>query len=523
MSAKLAQHWYALPLLSGALLILSFHPFNFWPLAFVALVPLYFFVAGLSHPSLARVFWGGFLTGSLFAFSLSYFTLMQFHWLPEAYLFAWLVKCAVVPITFISGATVGTLSALVFHLLRSRSFLMNALLGAAVYTLTETLLRAVFGGYYLALLAYAAAPLPPLMALSPLLGAEGVSFVIALINGLVVGGIIAWRAGRKEFLPVAAGVLCTIVVLCVYGSWYLGRIPQEGTVRVSVIQSGVRSDIAFGKEHEGVFSFPALEGRVREAVLAGSELVVYPFSPVEGALYRDERPPQFNKQVLAARESTFAHWAAATQGTTTLMTWNTLYTDGVFMNQYEFWKEGRVVTHYTKRHLFPFMDFTPAWAQRIGLYSTAFDMVPGAAEQALVVSGVRVGNIMCSELHDASLAAADAQQAQVLLAVGSEAMFIDAVASNFALHAAQFRAAENGIPVIRGNILGPSALIDRAGRIVAVIPAGQEGLLTGAVAYGAPRTTPYSQFGMLPLLGMMCVILVGAWLSRSYSTEETSQ
>ena len=117
---------------------------------------------------------------------------------------------------------------------------------------------------------------------------------------------------------------------------------------------------------------------------------------------------------------------------------------------------------------------------------------------------------MCSELHDASLARTEGMRSSLLLAVGSEAMFADDVASNFALRAAQYRAVENGMSVIRGNLLGPSAIIKPDGRLEAWLPAGQGGVVRGEVTLYAPRTTPYGRWGDLPLISLICVILGAA-------------
>jgi apolipoprotein N-acyltransferase len=522
MYAKLQTHWYILPVLSGALLIASFHPFNIWPLAFVALVPLCYYVAAFPHPRLSRVFWAGFLTASIFSFSLSYFTLIQFHWLPEAYLFTTAVKLSVIPITLLSGALVGALYVIGYRFLRSSSIILNILLLASVYTAAELLLRASFGGYYFAFLAYAGAPVTPLLAVASIGGASSVSFLIALVNALIGEGLVEWRSRRAAYIRTAAGCVCVLFALVAGAEFLKAQSSPEGVLRVALIQVEARDAAAFGAQKEGRFYFPELEALIRKAVAGRPNLIVYPFSPVEGVLYREEQPPAFNRRVLVASEAAVGQWFAAQAGTATVMTWNTLYAEGEFRNVYEFWKEGSVVAEYRKRNLFPFMDYTPLWAQRLGFYSTPFDVASGAPDAPVEVEGVRMGNLLCSELHDASLGVRDAREGRVLLAVGSEAMFIDAVASNFALRAAQYRAAETGVPVVRGNLLGPSGVIDASGRILASLPAGKGGVLQGEVTYREPNPTVYSRFGEWPLRLLMCVILFGAWISRSRSTANIS-
>lgn len=495
--------WWALPALSGLLLVLTFHPFGLWPLGFVALAPLYWFAGGFAH-SRTRLVWGGFIAGGGFSFFLSYYTIAQFHWLPETYLFVWGVHALVVPIVLVGGGACA-LALVAYRTLRSRSVLLNAAVAAAVYALAELLLSLVFHGYYLGLLAYAATPLTPVLALAALGGAHFVSLALAFVSGLAAEALIA---GRMPLRTAAAAAL--VVAACIVPAYaYLHRpLYAERTLRVSLVQ-GARSDI-FGTEHAGTF-FWSQGSALAAAGAAHPDLLIYPFSPVEGALYRDAAPA-FNRQVLVASETAVgAFLKNAVPASTTVLTWNNLYANGRFHNAYELWRGGRVVSQYDKRHLFPFMDYSPAWAQRMGLYSTPFDVTPGAADNRLLLGDLPLGDLMCSELHDASLARQEARRAPIIIAVGSEAMFTDDVASDFSLRAAQLRAAENDVPVVRGNVLGPSGIIDRFGGLMAYAPAGEEAALSASVGLTAPRTTLYNRTGDWLVLGLICGILGSAW------------
>ncbi|MEK7109206.1 MAG: hypothetical protein AAB919_02110 [Patescibacteria group bacterium] len=515
MYAKLEQYGYVLPALSGVLLVLTFHPFDFWPLGFVALMPLFYFITAFPGRPAWRTFWGGFITGGLFAFALSYFTLIQFHWLPGAYLFAGAVRLLVVPITLLSGALVGLLSVVVYRAFYSRSIFLNALLAAAVYTAAELLLQRLFGGYYLATLAYAAVPLPPLLSLAALGGAPLLSFFVAWINGFLTEALIAWRTRPQALARAAAASAALFLVVFLPNYIYLHRpLAAQKTLSVAVLQAASRGTIAFGTQKNGVF-FWSMGQRLAQAAATAPDLLIYPFSPVEGALYRSQAPA-FNKEVLVASEQSVARFLAGTlPASTTLMTWNNLYADGSFYNEYELWRGGRVVSEYQKRELFAFMDYTPRWAQKFGLFSTPFDVTPGTPDNRLVLDGVPLGDLMCSELHHTSLARSEARRAPLIIAVGSEAMFEDDVASAFSLKAAQLRAAENDLPVVRGNILGPSGIIDRFGVLTAYAPAGTAGAIAGEVALTAPRQTLYNRLGDSIIWVVLCGILASAWYTRS--------
>ena len=108
------------------------------------------------------------------------------------------------------------------------------------------------------------------------------------------------------------------------------------------------------------------------------------------------------------------------------------------------------------------MDYTPDFAKRIGLYSTPFDASAGNRPK---ISFVILKSVICFvprwiNQHSQK----DSKWANILLAIGSEAIFTDSIASNFHIIISQFRAAENNRPLIRANRLGPSAIIDNKGK-----------------------------------------------------------
>lgn len=513
MSDKLLSVWWALPALSAGALVLAFHPFNLWPLAFVALIPLYYFAAQ-SHLPLRKIFLGGFVTGGVFALSLSYFTVIQFRWIPAAHLFTDLVHFGFIPIGLLGGLLCGGSCALIYRTLRTRSFLLNILTGAAAYTLAEVLLYALCGGYYFAMLGYAASPLPPFLAFAPVGGAFLVSFLVALINSALAEGLAAPRGEGRRYTGALA--VLAAVTLAVYAAsvWYLGR-PTETLhdFSVATIQTSSRDTVGFGSQTDKRFLFPALEQRLHAGASGSPDLLVYPFSPVEGAMYTGVKP-SFNKNILAADREAYIAWTKPLlPASTTLMTWTTLYENAKFYNAFEFIQNGHLVSEYRKRDIFPFIDYTPQWAQRLGFYTTQIDMTAGDGG-ALTIAGAPAGAMLCSEIHQQELARGDSKAAYVLISAGSEAIFVDGVASEYSLKAAQFRAAENDIPALRANVLGPSAIIARDGSIVSRLNRGESGVLRGTLHLQKPHPTLYNRFGNGLITLLVLVILCGSFAAR---------
>ncbi|MDE1925394.1 MAG: hypothetical protein KGH79_04450 [Patescibacteria group bacterium] len=502
------RRWYVLPVLSAGLLALSFFPFNYWAVGFVALVPLYYFVAAFPARPWRHIVWGGFIVEAAFSLWFSYFTILRFHWIPSTYIFMDAVHLLSVPLALLSGLLCGALFTFLYRYLRSDSALLNVLAGAAAYTLGELLLYAVWNNYYyFAQLGYVAVSVRPFMILAGVGGVFFISFLVALINCFIAEMLAAPEA-RRKLLSAGAALAVAVALLFFVNSHYASqRGAPIRSLSISILQGEAAG---FGSMQGDAFSLPNLEPLLRGAAQTKPDILLYPFSPVEGAFYQGQKT-DFNKNILVAPASSFGSWAADLVPTaTTVVVWSTLYTGQNFYNDLQFWKSGQLSAEYRKQRPYPFLDYTPAWAERLGLYTTQIDETRGPQGQTLELNGVSAGGLICSEVHDQDLARADAKD-MILFSAGTEAMFDSTVASNFSLDAARFRAAENNIPVVRANILGPSAIIGPDGSLIATLDAGRTGVLSGSVTLYAPRPTFFSQWGNLSIeIAVAAILLLAA-------------
>ncbi|TSC68212.1 MAG: Apolipoprotein N-acyltransferase, partial [Parcubacteria group bacterium Gr01-1014_56] len=127
-----------------------------------------------------------------------------------------------------------------------------------------------------------------------------------------------------------------------------------------------------------------------------------------------------------------------------------------------------------------------------------------------VFGDVRVGCLICSELHQSDLAQRESLRSDFLLALGSDSMFPNDLSANFALAAARYRAAENGIPTIRGNIIGPSAVINADGSIQTMLPFSTSGEVRGEIVLGYKTHTQYSYWGLSAVYAFIALSLLYA-------------
>lgn len=151
------------------------------------------------------------------------------------------------------------------------------------------------GGFFWRLLGHSQYENLVVIQVADLVGAAGVSFVVALVNGLLADWIVkhasksdascatlrAWR------IPIL-GVALTAVVLggtLFYGRWRLGQTPEcvtegplVGSLQSNVPQSVKRSFSASGQ------LFDELMISSKAAAAAGAELIVWPETMVQGIL-----------------------------------------------------------------------------------------------------------------------------------------------------------------------------------------------------------------------------------------------
>lgn len=512
--------WLVLPIVSALLLPLSFYPFDLWYVGFFALVPLFYFV-NVSWYSARQVFWGGFFTGAVFSIILSSFTLIQFHWLPETYLFVWLVRSLFIPIAFAAGM-VGGCGALLFRTIRAKHPSLDIVTGVAVWVAIEWILATAFAGYDFGLMGYAAHAIPALLRFASIGGVFLVSALVIFVNIIIMQLLLyphyrtVYPGFRRSAVIRSVAFACVVVglgglVAHLGNSAYLDAAPQGvATTTVAIIQNQQRANDSFGYFDRLTFSYPTLERLIDDAQIGDPDFVIYPFSPYGGIITADGiAPPPLYRAVTVGTSQDFAAWARThMRPDTTLVTWGSVMRDATPYNEVDFWNADDIGAAYQKRVPFPFMDYTPRWADAIGLYSIPFDLAPGPLDQVVFARGIAIGNLLCSELSNSALARADARKTDLLFAVGSEAMFGDDIAGNFHMIVAQLRAAENNRPLVRADRLGPSAVVDASGKVIARMDYGEQGVLQQEFSYiKNPRQTIYNRIGDWGFMG-----LVGLWL-----------
>lgn len=499
---------YALPIISALLLVITLPPFNLWPLILVALVPMYLFI--YREKDTYKIFTGVLFFGLIFSGYLSYITLFSFTWIPEAHLFSTMVKVFAIPLVFfISAATAFGICLLKTE--KEGLMPLERVILFGIFAVVEWAIGNVFIGFNYGSLAYAASHISTLRFMASIGGTFLVTFMVVFGNAAIAETLrFLFQTKKRDILRLIPLGIFSVIMSASFAYQYKYPIDliAPSSISIAIIQDTTRKESeAFGTVVHGSFQFPLLEKRVQEALVLHPDIIIYPFSPWIGAIGNSLDNRGFTKDVIGMDFTIFRKWLNVhVPPETTLVTWDTHFADGEYWNEINFWKNGSLIDSYRKIELFPFMDYTPEWAQKLGMYSTPYDGTAGTSSSPVDIGKASIGNLVCSEISRPTSARENGKTADVVFAIGSEAMFTNSFPNEFNLLNAQLRATESGRMIIRANKFGPSALIDSYGNVIKEIPYNQSGILFVNVPtkkqYG---TTLYSTITEYPFL----ILLVG--------------
>ncbi len=319
LDALTHKHPYAstaLPfVVSAAMLTVIQAPIGWSALAWVAYVPL--ILAGSPEANPLRLFIISYL-------ACFFYWLANLYWLVPVTIAGWIVFC-------LYTALLWPVLTLCLRYCRARR--IPLFLAAAVLIVGVEQMQGLFlGGFFWRFLAHSQYKNTLLIQIADIFGAGGVSFLIALVNGLIAEIILEARAlrwtkgyvGWAGLLPMRFGphcensmgkqvahptaaihrpLLCVVLVAAavagaiLYGRW---RISQEaecveaGPV-VAMLQSNVPQSVKRSFE-SGQELFDGLMEHSKAAVEAGAELVVWPETMVQayldGAVWRFLASPE---------------------------------------------------------------------------------------------------------------------------------------------------------------------------------------------------------------------------------------
>lgn len=444
-------------LASAALFALAFPPFDLVVPVFLCLVPLAVAVArqvdeGGSPASAARLgFWFGFLGYGA-----------NLYWIAVALsLFTRLAIAGYIASLLWLAPFVGAAFAALFAMRRATRLPMAVLLPVAWVALELVLNYLLDLSFPWLPLGLAAAPHPVLAQIADLSGVRGVSFWMALTNGLIADAWLARHSARAVVVrALAVGALAACVTA--YGAWRLRTTPTRPVALIAVVQPNVPEDEKLNATDRARF-ITSLASLTRSALReADPALVVWPETALPG--YLADHPLWLDSlRVLATVERTpilFGVLDVQWKTTTRYDYFNAaMLTDSI----------GRLggAAPYRKSFLVPIVErvpfVNPEWFAGIE-YFGGFGR--GAPPEPFELPFGRIGVLICYESVFPQLSRRYRNHgADLLVNITNDAWFgrSSAPYQHFA-HLA-LRAIETRTGIVRSANTGISAYVDPLGRV----------------------------------------------------------
>ncbi|MBU1425177.1 MAG: apolipoprotein N-acyltransferase [Gammaproteobacteria bacterium] len=497
---KLLAQPYLQAFLAGAIAVFGFAPFGLFPLPVIALAVLFRLWSRAERP--AQAAWLGFAFGmGLFCVGIS--------WIYVAlHIYGYMHPILAGLATALFAAVNAALPALAGYVVARLTITPSPhggegapgvhllLTMPAIWTLAEWLRGLLFTGFPWLSVGYSQVPASPLAGYAPLLGVFGVSLIVAVSAGLL---LVLWNARWSKWGKVALGVLLA--------TWVSGALlrsiewtqPQGEPLKVSLLQGNIAQDEKF----EEAKLISTLETYRRLAQSSDARLIVLPETALP--LLR-ENVPDFYQTLLGdhVRKNGGDILIGAFEKENGNY-YNSVYSLGSSESQ-----------HYRKNHLVPFGEFIPlrsvlGWFVNELLQIPMGDQASGGAHQPpLNVAGQKVAVNICYEDAFGEEIIRALPQATLLVNVTNDAWYGDSFAAIQHNQLSQMRALETGRMVLRATNTGVTSVIGVDGRIRAMLPQHEEGVLTAQVQ-GYVGSTIYVVWGNLGMLGAVGLMLGVAW------------
>ncbi|MCP5065865.1 MAG: apolipoprotein N-acyltransferase [bacterium] len=480
------------------LVVGSFPPLGYWPLAFAMLVPM---VIRLERLSVLRAM--GFVW-------FTWVAVIVIVWRSGIHIFsvefpvplplAWLVLLLI----GVVGAIPPALAAGAYVWLRPGLRTgATPLVFAALWVLAEWLQVEGLGLPWL-LSSHTLARVPLALQTADLLGTYAVSFLLVSLNAGLALGLLC-RSSRPALVPLLLALLAAG-----YGGWKLAGPAGSGEAwHIGLVQAAVPQAQRFkpgsalrNTRHHQQLTRALAEGRELD-------LVVWSETAIDADL---DHTPGLRREVEALADDigvpilTGAPRSRAGSPTNSVVLIR---------------PDSGIAENYDKQVLVPFAEFDPPlrpiWQPLLGGIAEGTPYLSGKEPFVFASGPGRFSTPICFEtVYPGVIRGFFQQGAGYLVNLTNDVWFGSRDAMEMQFRHAIFRAVEHRSWVVRVANTGISGFIDPAGRVVASLDSFEEGTLAGSVRSSGGRTL-YSRAGDLPLLLMMVAIPI---LTRLLARDE---
>jgi len=499
-------------LLSGAVCVLAFAPFEFWPLLPLGFAVFFAFVYGGASPR--QVFAYGYLFGLGYFGAGIYWIYYSLHLFGGAVAalavigtFAFVAFLALFPATFaVISLRLKTQNFTSHSSASYRSELVWFLLVApSVWMMTEWIRSWLFTGFPWLTTGYATLH-SPIAGYAPIGGVFLNTLLLAFCSGSLGLFVNMWLTRRTHRGAAMVSTLFVCAILA--GGVLLSRVQWTAVsgepVSVKMVQGNIKQELKFVDNlvQDSLDTYASLtlseDATVPDLVIWPESAIPAFFSDVQGWI------DGFVEEVNSRGTTVISGGFLANEDFTEY--YNAIKVLG-----------GSEEQVYTKRHLVPFGEFMPFRSLRDFLSQFVAiplsDLSPGHGPvQPMEVNGVYYGMSICYEDLFGDEMKVQLPQANVLINVSNDAWFGDSTAPHQHQEIAAMRALEFQRPMLRVTNTGISSMISRHGEIMVQGPQSEAVAIDVEVV---PRTgsTPFVVLGNWLAVALALSIMFLRWLA----------
>jgi len=487
--------------LLGALCVLGFAPFYFYPASILSLIGLFYFWHQDYTPKQAAT--KGFIYGlGLFTTGIYwiYISLHDFGNMPAfAAGLATFLLCAFMALF---TALVGALSVKISKAQSSQLLISIPILWA----LADWTRSWIFTGFPWLTMGYSQVPNSPLAGYVPIFGIYGVSMITVFIASLIG----YWLAKKPTSINWNRNSIALLVLIWIAGSalklveW---TTPTSKPITVALLQGNISQDLKWNPE----IANHTINKYLQMAEASQAKLIIMPETamPILSSELPSELTTRF--QLLSTRN----------QGA--VLAGMIERENGEYFNSMLNIGDAKTQA-YRKSHLVPFGEFIPlkvafGWIYRDLLNMPLSDLSRGSIhQQPMNIAGEKVAINICYEDVFGEEIIRQLPAATILVNASNDAWYGQSNAAYQHMQFSQARALETGRTVLRATNTGATAIIDPHGNILAHAPHFTETTLNG-MAQGYSGITPYVRWGnwlflIVCLIGLTTICLPNFLASR---------
>ena len=491
--------------LLGAVCVLGFAPFYFYPASILSLIGLFYYWYQDSTPtySARKAAISGFISGlGLFGTGIYwiYISLHDFGNMPSIMAgFATFFLCAFLSLF---PALVGALSIKLSHKKAQQMLIVIPVLWA----LSDWTRGWIFTGFPWLTIGYSQIPHSPLAGYMPIIGVYGVSMITVFIASLI--GF--WLAKKPTSFIWRRNAIAIILLVLLIGvtlksvDW---TTPTGKPISVALLQGNIAQDIKWMPET----AMRTLGQYLSMAEASDAELIVMPETALP--VLASQIPEEFSvrlKKHASQNQSTILFGAIEQENGDYF---NSMLSIG-----------GTKAEIYRKSHLVPFGEFIPfkaalGWIYRDWLNMPLSDLSRGSIhQQPMNIAGEKVAINICYEDVFGEEIIRQLPQATLLVNASNDAWYGQSYAAHQHLQFSQARALETGRTMLRATNTGATAMIDPYGNVLAHAPHFTTTTLN-VLAQGYSGSTPYVRWSNWLFLSICFVTLAFIFLASRRKTK----